>query len=210
MTESTLYLLDVDDAVDESILRRWVDDHGVAGSNAIVVPHPATDSLDQLDELARELPTDTDVRLSPLRVSWLPQERNGDRSVRLRDAITGDPRNPSERRKRRLLRGHPGRSQVVVAETARLSELAARSEAPSGSDRRSLARFVALQALKSLERAEYRASGARYKVPRLVREDLTARRRSVVAPPSLPTISGVRRRGVERDRRVPRRDGHRL
>ena len=171
----------------------------------------ATDSLDQLDELARQLPTDADVRLSPLRVSWLPQERNGDRSVRLRDALTGDPRKPSDRRKRRLLRHHPERSQVVVAESARLSELAARSDAPSGSDRRSLARFVALQALKSLERAEYRASGARYKVPRLVarRPD----RLGGVPPPRhqarrRPRASG--RRGVERDRRVPRRDGHRL
>jgi glycerol-3-phosphate O-acyltransferase len=177
-TGPTLYLLDVDDVIDEGILRRWVADTDPA-ADAIVIPHPRSEkAATQIDVLADHLGRGGDVRLAPLRVTWLPPEHDGDRSVRIRDVLRGDPRNPRARRKRRILRAQEDaaerpRAQVVVAESALVSELRADAEAPHAVDAAQFAMFVARQALKALERAEYRISGARYKVPRLVREDLT-------------------------------------
>ena len=48
----------------------------------------------------------------------------------------------------------------------------------------------------ALERAEYRIRGARYKVPRLVREELAGRRRSAAAPTSSPRARARARRGL--------------
>ena len=85
----------------------------------------------------------------------------------------GDPHNPSRRRKEQILRSHPDCARVVVSETALLSRAADTAGAPlpvtttPASPRTSRAR-----ASLALERAEYRIRGARYKVPRLVREQL--------------------------------------
>ena len=106
------------------------------------------------------------------RVAWLPQARGDDPAVRIRDLVHGDPHNPSRRRKERILRSRPGQARVVVAETALLSELRTRSDAPVTDDPAALAVFVARQGSLALERAEYRIRGARYKAPSLVREQL--------------------------------------
>ena len=74
--------------------------------------------------------------------------------------------------KRRILSRNPDRARVVVAQPASLADVSARPGAPADGDATALAAFVARQALLALERAEYRMRGARYKVPRLVREDL--------------------------------------
>ena len=82
-----------------------------------------------------------DVRLAPLRVTWLPPEHDGDRSVRIRDVVRGDPRNPPARRKRRILRAQVdatdgSRAQVVAwrvesSATARSSNTEIASRVPS-------------------------------------------------------------------------------
>lgn len=58
--------------------------------------------------LARQLDQGDDLTLSPLRVAWLAEERDGDRAVHLRDVLRGDPRKPSQRRKRALKKVGPG------------------------------------------------------------------------------------------------------
>jgi glycerol-3-phosphate O-acyltransferase len=180
---TTVYLLDVDDDVDEMILRRWVVDHGGDLGNVIDVPHPrAQDAALRLGPLTRRIAEGDDIELAPLRVAWLPEEHDGERAARIRDILKGDPRNPSTRRKSTIMRGDDSRAQVVVADSARLSDVRARAGAPDDGDSHGLAAFVARQAYLALERAEYHLLGARYKVPRLVREELTSsasfRRRS--------------------------------
>lgn len=169
----TLYLLDASDDVDESILRQWVTDHGGAAADAVVVAHPRPDgSVARHEPLMSRLVDGDDRLLAPLRVAWLPEERDGERTVRGIDLLRGDPRNPSARRKRRILADHPDRALVVVAEGASLFDVLGRNDAPGGDDPTGQASFVVRQALLALERAEYRVRGARYKVPRLVREEL--------------------------------------
>src|SRR5580765_2645784 len=167
---TTVYLLDADDDVDEMILRRWVIDHGGDLRDVIDVPHPrAHDAAPRLAPLAQRLSDGADVELAPLRVAWLPEEHDGERAARIRDLLKGDPRNPKTRRKSSIMRGDSGRAQVVVADSAQLSDVRSRSGAPDGDDPQALAAFVSRQAYLALERAEYHLLGARYKVPRLVR-----------------------------------------
>ena len=175
MSTSTLYLIDAHDEVDESILRKWVADHGGALDDVVAAPHPrAEDAAQRIEPLARRLTAADDVLLAPLRVAWLPEERDGERTVQVRDLLQGDPRNPTPRRKRRILTERPDRALVVVGESALLSEVRTRQGPAVDDDANELATFVARQALLALERAEYRVRGARYKVPRLVREELMA------------------------------------
>ena len=160
---ATLYLLDAQDDIDDGILRRWVDEHA---AGAAVLPLAPTGNGALAAAVSRD-----DGRFGALRVAWLPPDRSGDRTVRIRDLARGDPHNPNRRRKEQILREDPSRARVVVADTATLAELRARPNAPAD-DPSALAAFVRRQGALALERAEYRIRGARYKVPSLVREEL--------------------------------------
>ena len=114
--------------------------------------------------------------LVPVRVAWLPKERDGMRRVTIRDAFTfGDPRDPNVFQQRSILARHPDRAQIVVGEPAYKSEIVDRWNSPDGrgpADGTTLGEFVALQAWLALERAERLIRGQRYKVPKFLREDL--------------------------------------
>ncbi|WP_016693028.1 glycerol-3-phosphate 1-O-acyltransferase [Rhodococcus rhodochrous] len=121
--------------------------------------------------LAEELVTRTDDPLIlPVRVVWLPAERDGARRVRFSDVLAlTNPRNPNLLLQKWLVRKGADRYRIVVAQPARLSELrdALRVEGGDGDDG-ALARYVTRRAVVALERAERAVIGDRYKVPRLV------------------------------------------
>ena len=171
-----VYLAESPSPAEHDILRRWVrTDGGGASRELVLMPHPRLlDAADTTSAFARRLAASDDPLLAPVRVVWVPKERDGDRSARVRDLVLGDPRHPAPWRQRRLLRTQPDRARVVEGEPARLSELSHRFAARDGDpdDLGALAHFVARQATLALERAEYRALGARYKVPRLVRDEI--------------------------------------
>ena len=97
----------------------------------IVVPQLRGDNAARnVIPLARRLASSGDMGLVPLRLVWLPQEHDGDRAVRIRDLLRGDPRHPNPRRRHRIHERHRDRAQVVVAESALLSEVTARLGVP--------------------------------------------------------------------------------
>ncbi|MGH8875088.1 MAG: 1-acyl-sn-glycerol-3-phosphate acyltransferase, partial [Acidimicrobiia bacterium] len=110
----------------------------------------------------------------PLRVAWLPPERDGKRTVRWVDVLKlGDPRDPGPLRERIILARHPDRVRIVAGEGAPASELL---EAHARSvETLSVGELVTRRAWLALERAERRERGNRYKVPRLVAEDILRR-----------------------------------
>lgn len=175
----TLYLAEHDGAIEREMLRQWLAERGVSASDVLFYEQPedqpASGALVDALCAAGDLPDDT--VLAPVRIAWLPKQRDGVRTVRLRDLIRlTDPRQPSERRKRRR-RDKTDRWRVVEAEPAQLGDLRRRwrGQAPEGaSDARTFARFVARQAALSLERAEYRVQGSRYKIPRVTKEDVAS------------------------------------
>ena len=176
-----VFLIDASSELEARILEAWIDRNrppalAVDAGEAIRLPpsrRPRQASLSPLDAC---LAAGSDVLLAPLRVAWLAKKHNGRRSVRLADLLTfGDPRDPGPLRQRWILRTEPDRCRIVAGEPAPASELRARWGRAGGADAaqtRGLAEFVARQAALALERGERRLRGNRYKVPRLVEEDI--------------------------------------
>jgi glycerol-3-phosphate O-acyltransferase len=114
-----------------------------------------------------------DPWLVPVRVTWLPRERDGVRAARVADLLAlTNPRRPGARLQARILRQEPDRCRVVAAEPARISDLRERFGRTRGEE--GFPAFVARQARLALERAERSLVGMQYKVPQLVAEDIEA------------------------------------
>jgi glycerol-3-phosphate O-acyltransferase len=116
---------------------------------------------------------DGDRWLVPVRVAWLPPERNGERAATLHDLLSlTNPRRPGARSQARILRDEPDRCRVVAAEPATLKDLKSRHARQRVDE--GLAAFVGRQAVLALERAERILVGVQYKVPKLVVEEIEA------------------------------------
>ena len=121
---------------------------------------------------------ETNLFFIPVRVLWFPKTINGKRRARLRDLIIGDPRDPLQINQFWIHRRDPSRCYPVVADGSDTQDLIARF-IPSGRDAspeiEEKAGFILRMAALALERAERRERGARYKVPRLVKEAVLGR-----------------------------------
>ena len=119
---------------------------------------------------------DEDVRLVPVRVAWLPEEHGGRRVARVADLRPGhDPYHPSERQQQRIMARQPGRAVVLAGEPATLGSLRQRWAETTDDD--DFAAYVARRATLTLDQAEYRLRGPRYKTPSLVRDEILSSRR---------------------------------
>ena len=124
-----------------------------------------------------------DTQLVPARVVWLPPAREGERRVAAPDLLAlTNPRKPRAGAQSRIARRSPDRVHVVEGEAASVRELQDRYERTVDPGE-PFELFVAMQASLSAERAERQLIGDRYKVPRLVAEQIgsSARFRSGVA-----------------------------
>jgi len=180
-----IFLIDAASGLEERLLRDWIARHVPAGAmpgghDAIPIPPSRGSRRRRLDaRLEACLAGGDDPLLAPLRVAWHPPQRHGRRAATLSDLVTfGDPRDPGPLRQAWVMRREPDRCTIVAGEPAPLSQLRERWHRAGGADAThtlSLPEFVARQAALALERAERRLRGARYKVPRLVHEELLAR-----------------------------------
>jgi glycerol-3-phosphate O-acyltransferase len=181
----TVFLVDASSRLEERVLRAWIEDarpDGVtpAAYDVVTIPPSRRARAGRVDpRLEATLAMGDDPLLAPLRVAWLPPKENGVRAPRLGSLFSlGDPRDPGRLRQAQVLRRHPERCRVVIADAAPASELRDRWRRAGGADAgqtSGLPDFVARQAALALDRAERRIRGARYKVPRLVQEEIVAR-----------------------------------
>jgi glycerol-3-phosphate O-acyltransferase len=176
-----VFLLDAASALEERLLRDWIararPERTQADALAIPASRRARGELGL--DLEAALAAGDDALFAPLRVVWLAPTRKGVRAARWSDLLWfGDPRDPDLLRERLVLRFAKKRVRIVAGEPARASELRERwrrnTAAESGATL-GFAAFVVRQALLALERAERRLRGARYKIPRFVREEILAR-----------------------------------
>ena len=180
-----VFLLDASSGLERRFLEQWIArarPSGVtpAGYDVVAIPPSRRRRTGRVDSrLEATLATGDDPLLAPLRVAWLPPKGDGARAARLSRLLSvGDPRDPGRLRQAQVLRRHPDRCRVVVAEPAPASELRERWRRTGGTDvghTAGLPEFVARQAALALDRAERRLRGARYKVPRFVQEEIVAR-----------------------------------
>lgn len=177
-----VFLLEADTAVERRALRRWVRDNAPDDAPAheafVLRPTERDAGVDAPPELETRLAAPDDPLMQPLRVVWLPPERDGVRAARLRDLLTfTNPRNPTGLQQT-VLQSRAGRHSVIAAAPAPVSELRFRWKQSVGDDDAQIAgfaTFVARQATLALERAERGLIGNRYKVPHHVRAEITAR-----------------------------------
>ncbi|MEM7412712.1 MAG: glycerol-3-phosphate 1-O-acyltransferase [Myxococcota bacterium] len=182
-----LYLLDASSGFERKLLLAWIARNRPEATAVEASPEPETVKLPpsrrrvpvSLEPLEQHLAAGEELLLAPLRVAWIPRKRDGVRSARFSDVLRlGDPRDPGPLRQRAIYRRERDRCRIVAGEPAPASELRQRWRASVGSDlgeTTGFAEFVSRQAHLALERAERLLRGARYKVPRLVHEDILAR-----------------------------------
>jgi glycerol-3-phosphate O-acyltransferase len=191
---AVVFLVVADGSLERRLVDSWIRRHRpptVPSESVRVIPIPdpsdrrirAVDPRLVAQLSAPDRAADADaVLFVPLRVAWLPPERGGERTARLKDLVTfGDPRTPGKLRQRLIaLRDRP-RARVIAGESASLARLRADFErhaamGPGGPpSAAAFAAFVARRAGLALEQAETRLLGARYEVPRLVIDDILSR-----------------------------------
>ena len=176
-----LFILDTCNRFEQDLLKEWIDHHRQPASIA-----PRTVCIDLGDDhrsidsvlLVNALTLPVDTMVAPLRVAWLPSQESIHSGPRLRDLIFGDPRHPSPRRGRKILKTAPQRMHLLIGKPDSVANLHARFELHHKLDnndtQRNFADFVARQASVVLDLAERRLQGGRYKVPRHVSANLMA------------------------------------
>ena len=187
VTQKLVFLLDYSTPLERQVLERWIEAHkpeDAGSSDTFELLNLGYRSeaakatvLASLRQLLQASPETT--YLVPLRVLWLPKA-DAQGGLRLRDIITGDPRAPGSLKQQWIARRDPSRYRPIAAAGASVEELTARLAllAPEQrADEQELAAFIARQALLALERAERAVNGVRYKVPRLVTEEVLAKPR---------------------------------
>ncbi|MFT4127870.1 MAG: 1-acyl-sn-glycerol-3-phosphate acyltransferase, partial [Gordonia sp. (in: high G+C Gram-positive bacteria)] len=113
-----------------------------------------------------------DTELIPARVVWLPPIRKGERRVSMADVLAlSNPRRPPAFRQPRIKKRSPDRVRVALGEAATVANLRERYTRHLAAGE-SFPAFVGVQAALSAERAERQIIGDRYKVPRLVAEQI--------------------------------------
>ncbi|HVS28151.1 MAG TPA: glycerol-3-phosphate 1-O-acyltransferase [Solirubrobacteraceae bacterium] len=160
-------LVDVRTATERELVAAWAR-----------AEHPRAELLDRDDPaLAARLEGEHDPSVVPVRITWLPSERDGDRRVRAADLLAlTNPHRPWSVLQPLIVRRDPQRARVTAGEPAPVSDLRRRfaDEVGAASGANGFAAFVARQATLACERAERQVIGDRYKVPRLVAEQITA------------------------------------
>lgn len=180
-----VFLTDCTTPTERAVVERWIAQvrpKEVRQEQLSYLGLPA--KADDLKPFATQLAAyfgDEAVVLAPVRIAWLPRERGGERTARLSDLIMlRDPRHPRESDQKKIVAVEPERCRVVAGGPATIGELNARAKTSGdadASDAEAFAEFVSRQARLALERAEYRLIGRRYKLPKLVAEQIAASRR---------------------------------
>lgn len=173
---SVVALVEASSRVERELIGAWLADGGLAAELGTDAPVTQID-LDA-GAIADRLTGRTDDPLVvPVRVLWLPPEREGVRRTTFADLATlTNPRKPHRLAQRRLVRREPDRHVVLTGRPARLSELRANNPEAAALDiagtSEPFARAILRAGVLALERAERTVIGDRYKVPRLVAEEI--------------------------------------
>jgi len=180
-----VFLVDASSRLERRLIERWIEHARPAATakdavEVIAIPSSRRGRRRPVgSELEAALAISGDPLMCPLRVIWRGPLRDGRRTTSAWSLLMlGDPRDPNWLRQAWVLRRSPDRCVIVAAEPATASELRERwiaSSGPESAETAGFAEFVTQQATLALERAERSIRGARYKVPRLVHEQILRR-----------------------------------
>ncbi|MGV9839279.1 glycerol-3-phosphate 1-O-acyltransferase [Nocardia niigatensis] len=169
--QSVVALVDATSPVERALVGHWLAEGGITQEFGTSAPVTQLD-LDAAAVTARLVGRADDPLVVPVRVLWLPPERDGVRRTTFSDLLTlTNPRKPNRLMQRRLLSKAPDRHLVLTGQPARLSELRANNPGSAGAPD-AFGRAIVRAGIVALERAERAVIGDRYKVPRLVVEEI--------------------------------------
>ncbi len=217
-----VFLVEAASRLEAKLVERWIEEARPTGGSAdrteiIRLPSPRRRprrrrGTEAPSPLEAALAVGDDPLMAPLRVVWRgptadtenaeDDPEHGDaprRSTALGLLVLGDPRDPSWLRQHWVRARAPERCSIVAGEPATASDLRRRWTEAAGSgpgETAGFAEFVSQKATLALERAERGIRGARYKVPRLVHEELLGR---PTFRGGLARIGDAMRRSGERD-----------
>jgi glycerol-3-phosphate O-acyltransferase len=155
----TLLLADARTSTERALLSEWAYRHRPR-AKFLTIGDPA------LGVVLREDPA---VLVEPMRVTWLPPDGMG------RDLLhLFDPRRPSAWLQSMVVRRAPERVRITIGEPATVGELRSRFAEQEGGGEAALAKFVVRQGQLACDHAERPIIGDRYKVPRLIAEQVAA------------------------------------
>ncbi|OBA46238.1 glycerol-3-phosphate acyltransferase [Nocardia sp. 852002-51101_SCH5132738] len=171
MPRSAVALVDAVSPVERELIGGWLAEGGIAAELGIDAPVTQID-LDAAAIAARLVGRRDDPLVIPIRVLWLPPERDGVRRTTFADlALLSNPRRPHRLLQRRLVDKAPDRHLILTGQPARLSDL--RTNNPGAAESSEpFARAIVRAGTVALERAERSVIGDRYKVPRMVVEEI--------------------------------------
>lgn len=183
-SNTVLFIADADHKVEEGLLRDWLEStrktSNFDGQYLLAIVPIAHDSS-QVDtrDLVAKLDLPDHAVLVPLRVVWKTQLDRLDNRPRLRDLLAGNPRRPSRFQAKRILQRDPSRAMCLAGKPATLGDLKQRFEQQVKHTRvdATLADFTASRAGLTLDVAERRLRGGRYKAPRQVARQIRASER---------------------------------
>ena len=180
-----VFLAESASRLERRLIKRWVEsrrpgDVSADRAELVMLPPSRRRGRRRLGpELEATLAGGGDPLMAPLRVIWQGPLHESRRSSSALSLLTlGDPRDPNWLRQAWVLKRDPNRCLIVAGEPATASDLRARWTEAAGaepSETLGFADFVAQTATLALERAERKIRGARYKVPRLVHEQILGR-----------------------------------
>ncbi|MBW2493438.1 MAG: 1-acyl-sn-glycerol-3-phosphate acyltransferase, partial [Deltaproteobacteria bacterium] len=187
-----VFLIQCRTALERRLLQDWIETSreaaGVADAPARVlrIPsrHRGARRSGAVDALLDALSSGEKFFFVPLRVMWMPVAAHRGFGVNPFRLMLGDPRSPGHIAQRLIYHRDPARARVLVAEGASLDELRSRFldvHGGSAPDALALANFIQRQAVLALERAERNHRGSRYKVPRLLAEEVLSKPRLLKA-----------------------------
>lgn len=172
-----VFLVDASTSVERALIDAWI----AGGTSAGDTPgdSPGAPAVSKVPLKTRHIlgavaGRADNPRVTPVRVVWLPPERTEEGKLHWSDALTmAAPRKPAGAIQKVIMKRDAQRHRIVTGEPARLDDLrAAHKREAADSDPQSFARFVQHRAVVALERSERQVTGDRYKVPRLVAEQI--------------------------------------
>ncbi len=171
-------LADATTKLERRIIEAWVERQPETASvtDVIAIRPSRRRNLNQRTDprLHARLDRGDDPWVVPARIAWLPNERNGRRSVSLVDILKlGDPRDPDPVREHVILSKFAHRVRIVTGAGASATELHAAHDASVEAS--TFNDFVSRRAHRALERAERHLRGNRYKVPKFLHEEILNR-----------------------------------
>lgn len=168
-----VYLLDAASDYEAALLEKWLA-RSVANPETIRIKSSRRRRSRVSDHFATILETPGRLYLIPVRVVWMAPSKDGRRSVDWSDAFKpGDPRDPRGLRARLIRIFKPGRVKLVAATGAYRDEL--HSAYDLSGEIEGMIPFITRRAWRTLDKAERKFRGNRYKIPRFVHEAILSR-----------------------------------